>query len=90
MNLEIQATNMKLNKVVKAYTNVTIVDSNLHRKYFTRHGLHLNKCGKESLSKQIATQIHKLAGDNSKNAITIPLKWEIEPLSKQNPTNPLL
>jgi len=67
-----------------------IVDSNLHRKCFTRHGSHLNKYGKERLSKQTATQIHKLVGDNSKNAIMIPLKWEIEPLSKQNPTNPLL
>ena len=90
INLEIQATNRKLNKIAKAYTDVMIVDSNLHRNCFTRHGLHLNKYGKERLSKQIATQIHKLAGDNSKNAITIPLKWEIEPLSKQNPTNPLL
>jgi len=37
INLEIEATNRKLNKIAKAYTNVTIVDSNLHRKCFTRH-----------------------------------------------------
>jgi len=34
-NLEIQAANRKLNKIVKAYNNVTIIESNLHRKYFT-------------------------------------------------------
>jgi hypothetical protein len=34
-NLEIHATNMKLNKVAKAYNNVTIIDSNLCRKCFT-------------------------------------------------------
>jgi len=51
--------------------------------------LHLNKYGKERLSKLIAAQIYKLVGDNSKNALMIPLKWETEPLSKQNPTNPL-
>ena len=34
-NLEIHAANRKLNKIAKAYNNVTIVDSNLHRKYFT-------------------------------------------------------
>jgi len=89
-NLEIHAVNRKLNKIVKAYNNVTIVDSNLHRKCFTRHGLHLNKYGKEWLSKQIATQIHRLVEDNSKNTPIIPLKWKIESISKQNSTNPLL
>jgi hypothetical protein len=34
-NLEIQAANRKLNKIAKAYNNVTIIESNLHRKYFT-------------------------------------------------------
>jgi len=65
------------------------VDSDIHRECFTRHGLHLNKYGKERLSKLIAAQIYKLVGDNSKNALMIPLKWETEPLRKQNPTNPL-
>jgi len=36
-NLEIQATNRKLNRITKAYNNVTIVENNLHRKYITRH-----------------------------------------------------
>ena len=47
IKLEIQATNMKLNKRAKVYNNIMIVDTNLHRKCFTRHGLHLNKYGKE-------------------------------------------
>jgi len=34
-NLEIHAANRKLNKIAKAYNNVMIVDSNLHRKCFT-------------------------------------------------------
>jgi hypothetical protein len=34
-NLEIQTANGKLNRIAKAYNNVTIVESNLHRKYFT-------------------------------------------------------
>jgi lysophospholipase L1-like esterase len=34
-NLGIQAANRKLNKIAKAYNNVTIIESNLHRKYFT-------------------------------------------------------
>ena len=87
-NLEIHAANRKLNKTAKAYNNVAIVDSNLLWKCLTRHGLHLNKYGKEWLSKQIATQIHRLVEDNSKNTPMIPLKWKIEPTSEQNSTNP--
>jgi len=41
--------------------------------------MHLNKCGKEGLSKQIATQIHRLVENNSKDTPIIPLKWKIEP-----------
>jgi hypothetical protein len=67
-----------------------IIQSNLHRKYFTQHGMHLNKHGKEWLSKQIATQIHRLVESNSKDTPIIPLKWKIEPISKQNSANPLL
>jgi hypothetical protein len=89
-NLEIQAANRKLNRIAKAYNNVTIIESNLHRKYFTRHGMHLNKHGKEWLSKQTATQIHILVESNSKDTPIIPLKWKIEPISKQNSANPLL
>ena len=89
-NLEIQATNKKLNRIAKAYNNVTIVDTNLHRKYFTQHGMHLNKHGKEWLSKQIATQIHRLVESNSKDTPIIPLKWKIESISEQISANPLL
>jgi hypothetical protein len=73
-NLEIQATNRKLNKIATVYNNVTIIESNLHRKYFTRHGMHLNKHTKELLSKQIVSQIHRLVESNSKDIPIIPLK----------------
>jgi len=78
INLEIQATDMKLNKIAKVYDNVTIVDSNLHRKCFTKHGLHLNKYGKEWLAKQIATHIYILVENNTKSISMMPLKWKIE------------
>ena len=89
-NLEIQATNRKLNRITKAYNNVTIVENNLHRKYITRHWIHLNKHGKEWLSKQIDTQIHRQVESNSKDTPIIPLTWKIEPISKQISANPLL
>ena len=89
-NLEIHAANMKLNKIAKACNNVTIVDSNLYRKYFTRRGLHINKYGKNWLSKQIATQIHRLIENDIKDTTMIPLKWKLEPISKQDLANLLL
>jgi hypothetical protein len=89
-NLEIQTANRKLNKKAKVYNNVMIIESNLHRKYFTQHGMHLNKHGKEWLSKQIATQIHRLVESNSKATPIVPLKWKIESISKQNSANPML
>ena len=89
INLEIQATNMKLNKIANVYNTVMIVDTNLHRKCFTRHGLHLNKYGKEWLAKQIATHIYTLVENNTKSTPIIPLKWKIETISKQDSVNPM-
>jgi len=54
-NLEIQAFNRKLNKMAKVFSNVAVVEIDLNRKYFTPNGMHLNKSGKEWLSKLIAT-----------------------------------
>ena len=50
-NLEIQAVNRKLNKMAKVFSHVATVETDLNRRYFTRHGMHLNKSGKEWLSK---------------------------------------
>ena len=54
-NLEIQAFNRKLNKMAKVFSNVAVVEIDLNRNCFTQHGMHLNKSGKEWLSKLIAT-----------------------------------
>ena len=65
-NLEIQAANRKLNKMTKVFSHVAVVETDLSRKYFTRHGMHLNKSGKEWLSKLIATQICRLVKSNTR------------------------
>jgi len=64
-NQEIQAVNRKLIKTAKVFNHVAIVETDLNRKYFTRHGMHLNKSGKEWLSKLTATQICRLVNSNS-------------------------
>jgi hypothetical protein len=78
INLEIQAVNKKLYKIAKVFSHVATVETDLSRKYFTRHGMHLNNSGKECLSKLIATQINKLVNENNKVVHVIPLNWKQE------------
>jgi lysophospholipase L1-like esterase len=60
VNSEMHAFNRQLLKVAKAYSHVTIVETDSDRKLFTQHGMHLNKRGMEWLSKLLATQISRL------------------------------
>ena len=78
INSEIQAFNRQILKVAKAYSHVTIVEMDLDRKLFTRHGMHLNKRGKEWLAKLLATQISRLVTSKVRDAPKIALKWKDE------------
>lgn len=55
------------------------------RKLFTRHGTHLNKRGKEWLSKSLATQISKLVINKGTDVPKIALKWKDELSINQDP-----
>ena len=88
-NLQIQAANRKLNKMTKVFSHVAVVETDLDRKYFTQHGMHLNKSGKERLSKLTATQICRLVKSNNKEVPIIALNWKDESTGKQNTINSL-
>ena len=45
VNKEVITYNRKLHKFMKQYEHVKIIDSELQRKYFTRHGMHMNLAG---------------------------------------------
>jgi lysophospholipase L1-like esterase len=77
-NLEIQAFNAKLNKITKSFRHVALVEMDSNRKYFTKHGLHLNNAGKEWLAKLIATQIDTLINNININDPVIALNWKEE------------
>jgi lysophospholipase L1-like esterase len=77
-NLEIQAFNAKLNKIAKSFRHVALVEIDSNRKYFTKHGLHLNNAGKEWLAKSIATQTDKLINNINKIGPIIALNWKEE------------
>lgn len=85
INSEIHAFNKQLIKVKKAYSHVNILETESDRKLFTRHGMHLNKRGKEWLSKSLATQISKLVINKGTDVPKIALKWKDELSINQDP-----
>ena len=83
-NSEIHIFNRHLKKITKVYNHVTIVEPDLNRKHFTQHGMHLNKSGKEWLSKLLATQINRLVKRNVNDKLKIALKWKDESVDNQS------
>ena len=81
VNKEIQTFNRKLHKILKASDNVSVIDIDLHRSNFTRHGLHLNTTGKENLAEIIARNIKQLRA--KKKDIPIPIDEEGTPKNVQ-------
>ena len=47
MNEEIRNYNRKLNKVIKGFKNVQLINVLSERNVFTKHGMHKNTKGKE-------------------------------------------
>jgi hypothetical protein len=86
-NLEIQAFSRKLSKMAKVFNHVAVLEIGVNRNYFTQHDIHLNKSGKEWLSKLIATHICKLVKSNNGDVPVIALNWKNESADKQNTVN---
>jgi len=57
VNNEVKAFNRKLSKLVKPYKHVLIVIADTDRKFFTRHGLHLNNLGKEDIASKVSMAV---------------------------------
>ena len=66
VNKEIVVFNRKLHKVVKSVSNMKIIQSNLNRDDFTRHGMHLNLSSKEKVAKLIGENIKQLTAHKIK------------------------
>ena len=54
VNKEIRVFNRKLSKIMKPYNRVLMVSADTDRKFFTRHGLHLNNLGKEKIASKVS------------------------------------
>jgi hypothetical protein len=57
VNNEVKAFNRKLSKLVKPYKYVLIVTADTDRKFFTRHGLHLNNLGKNDIASKVSMAV---------------------------------
>jgi hypothetical protein len=60
VNEEIKVFNRKMHKIMKLQNNVRILDIELDRSCFTRHGLHLNRTGKNRMKEMMVKQIWEL------------------------------
>jgi len=59
VNSEVTTYNRKLHKRMKMFEYVKLLDSQVQREHFTRHGLHMNTVGKELMTQRIADNIRK-------------------------------
>jgi hypothetical protein len=74
VNSEVIAFNRKLYKRMKQFEHVKIIDSELQRKYFTKHGMHMNIVGKEIMVQRIAEKVRETFSKGTTS--TIILRWK--------------
>jgi len=73
VNKEIHSFNRKLHKIMKTIEMAKILDYDIAREDFTRHGQHLNSSGKSKVALLIAQHLTK---SKSSNIDPIPLRWK--------------
>jgi lysophospholipase L1-like esterase len=76
VNREVTSYNKKLYKQMKQFEQVRLIDSEPQRKYYTQHGMHMNRAGKERMAHRIAEAIKEVL--SKKETSTIPLPWKQE------------
>jgi hypothetical protein len=75
VNNEINTFNRKFLKIMKCHEHVTVMNCDLNRQFFTRQSMHLNKMGKEEITKHITATCVTLFQSN-KNLTPICLFWK--------------
>ena len=78
INLTIQKLNSKLKKMTKLFRHVSMIEMESNRKYYTKHGLHLNKAGIEGLARSIAYLVNQIMLKENKEKSVIPLNWKAD------------
>ncbi|MDR0288737.1 MAG: SGNH/GDSL hydrolase family protein [Rickettsiales bacterium] len=77
VNREVIAFNRKLYKRMKQFEHVKIIDSELHREYFTKHGMHMKIAGKEIMAQRTVEHIRETFSKMKTSTITLQWKQDI-------------
>jgi len=77
-NLAIQKLNWKLKNMTQRFSHVSLIETNINRNHYTKHGLHLNNKGNEELARSIVNLVHKLVLNADKYKPVITLNWNDE------------
>ena len=70
---EVVSFNKRLKKRMVIYNNVKILDTDLEREQFTKHGLHLNSSGRECIALKLAAVFRSIF--NKERVSPICLQW---------------
>jgi hypothetical protein len=76
VNTKIEVFNRKVQKMMKANRNVSVIHTNLSRSDFTHHGMHLNVSGREKMAILLGQNIKGLMVKHKESPIM--LIWEEE------------
>jgi hypothetical protein len=77
VNYEIEEFHRKLKKIVTSYNHVSLLETNLTRECFVRHGLHWNYLGKALVVQPNFWQINKVIGKGFQTPISLIWKDSI-------------
>jgi lysophospholipase L1-like esterase len=74
INEQIKQYNRKLGKVAKSYKQAKLIRITTDRGYYTKQGLHLNSRGKESMAREILTNLQEKPASHAFPVIHLPWK----------------
>jgi hypothetical protein len=78
VNKEVTKFNRQVKKIIKPYPNVKLMEVEVQRHHFTRHGQHLNLLGKELVASELAKQCLQLLTMAEMNPIR--MHWTLDDL----------
>ena len=74
VNDEIKTFNKKLKSLSDQYVNLSVIEISKNREVYIRHGLHMNRKGKEQTARKIATEFGKIMKRNKMKLVVPPCK----------------
>ena len=74
---QIKQYNKKLGKVTKSYKQVKLIKITTNREHYTKHGLHLNSRGKESMAKELLINLQVKPVPHTTSVIHLPWKQDV-------------